>query len=70
MGVSDFNQTHACPKCTHTDHAITDHLESFKLWYGQVRRPVLYCPQCSCRQPLVLPGWLYWKWKHRKDLPT
>lgn len=63
--VSNYSQTHPCPTCHHTDHEISKDLQSFTLFYGEVHRPALYCTQCPCTQPLVLPAWLAWKWGWR-----
>ena len=67
--TSSLNQKVACPSCHHTDHAISENLESYKLWYGRVRRPAFYCTHCPCTQPMPLPSFLVWKWKHRHDSP-
>jgi hypothetical protein len=70
--MSNFNQTHACPTCLHTDHEISEDLHSYTLFYGRVRRPALYCTHCPCTQPVPLVVWLAWKWGPRKswrDLP-
>jgi hypothetical protein len=53
----NFNQTVACPKCHHADHAISEELHTFRLFYGQVaaRRStaptVIARDRCHC-----LPG--------------
>ena len=65
--TSYWGETRACPNCHHTGHVVSDHLETFKLWYGQVRRPALNCPHCSCKLPMALPGWLLMKWKGWKS---
>jgi hypothetical protein len=70
--LSNYNQTHECPKCHHTNHEITEDLHSFTLFYGEVRRPAFYCTYCPCRQPLALLPWLFWKWtrpKSWRDVP-
>ena len=63
--TSNFNQTVACPKCHHTDHAISEELHTFRLFYGQVRRPAFYCTHCDCTRPLPLPAWLMMNWRAR-----
>ena len=63
--TSHFNETHPCPGCHHTGHAISKDLHTYKLFYGRVRRPALYCKQCDCTQPLALPVWLWMKWGRR-----
>jgi hypothetical protein len=63
--LSRFNQTVACPRCHHTDHALSKELHTYKFFYGRVQRPALFCTHCPCTTPVALPAWLWMKWSRR-----
>jgi hypothetical protein len=67
MTTSYWAETRPCPKCQHFGHVVGDDVETFKTWYGEVRRLPLDCPHCSCRLPIALLFGVLVKWRRRKD---